>query len=234
MINVSEIRAGAGRVYKLAPSPATFLTLSWAALVSIDELLASWDKCPGATQVETIAWKKSAIAYRNALVKARDTARAVIDHAATGNPDWQQALEKGSAYAVELGRFFNGPQALSGGWADAANALEEIGCKPPPGPWEKTASSLGAGAEWLTYLVAPWTETTTTAIKYVVEKGGDLEAMGEDAQNAVNTYFKTPAEYLAKAVQGISMLVVAGVALWFGWPIVAPLFGLAAAKTGER
>lgn len=233
MIDPSQIRAGAGRVYRLAPNIATFLTLSWAALASTDAAIARWGECPGTTKLASMGWQKRAIEYRNELLVARDAARSIVDHAASGNPDWQAAAGMGSAYALALGRFFNGPHALSGGWAELSNGLEEIGCKPPAGPWEQAAGSTAEGLQWLSYLIAPWTAATAEATEYVVRNGGDLEKMGTDAKAAVDTYFKNPLEYAAKAASGIATAVVLVVGLWFGWPFIAPLFGLAAKKTGE-
>lgn len=242
MINVGKIRAGARAVYKRAASPATFLTLSWAALASTDELLAAWEACPGTVKLRTMDFKKSATAYRERLQAERDSARALVDHISTGNEDWQAAVSKGSSYAAALDRFFNGEHADSGGWAALANQLERFGCPPPPGPWEEAAASANRGLRWMSALMIPWSTTSAAAIEYTVRRGAEavnegaaatLETMGKDAKEAVETYFENLMQYLYAGTTGLLTLVAVGAGIWFGWPFLAPMLGLAAKKTGE-
>lgn len=235
MLEPSAIRRGAGLTYQKAAQPATFLVLVSGALRMTEALLAEWESCGHRFQLQSMAWKQKAIAYKARLVFERDAARGVIDHAAAGSLDWQAATAKASSYAEALNRFLNGPNADSGGWAELANELEELGCEPTATEaFNDALKSAGEGAKWLNRLLFPWAAATTEAIEYVAKSGGDLKKMAVDTKDAVETYWEKPLEYLYKGASSLATVVLVGLGLWFGWPIVAPVVGaLLGSKEGK-
>ena len=210
--DVEKVAAAQLRVYNMAPSPATFYTLTRAAIAVTDNLARDFQNLASSVKQDNSGWQTNAVTYRARLQQEQLQAQVVIDLVNSGEQDWNKALQAGNDYAIALKRFFmggGGQPPDSAVWASLANRLAEL-----------QAIEIGSSFNRVTWLAAlwggpfagAWMATTETLLEGA---GEALTEQVEKTKQAAGDALGDAADLMSKGAIGILGLAVAAGAIWF-------------------
>lgn len=128
MYDVGKVKAGANRVYKLAPNPVTAAVLIRTVRGSLVELQKEFGELKASTRANNKAWMNDAAKYEARLDAELAAVQKVIDAIAAKQGDWQGALKTANDYAAALQAFLAGTNGIAdcAYWATLANQLEPL------------------------------------------------------------------------------------------------------------
>ena len=210
--DVEKVASRQLRLYNLAPSPATFYTLTRAAIAVTDNLLRDFQNLASSVKQANSGWQTNAVTYRARLQQEQLQAQVVIDLVNSGDQDWNKALQAGNDYAIALRRFFMGSGGQppdSSGWAELANQLAEL-----------QAIEIGSSFNQVTWLAAlwggPWAGAMMATTETLLEGAGEaLTEQVEKTKAAAKDALGDAADLMGKASIGLIGLAVAAGAVWF-------------------
>lgn len=220
MYDVGQIRKAALAVYDVKPGPVSLLILLRAAERATEGIAERREDLGALIAYEAAQqFDKDFERYRNWLPNAILLAEQVANLNKAGQPPSELTAKR---YSKLLERSFTGG-SLAGvaHWAALANVMTAL---------EGAEKDVARETSWLIkWWAAPASNLAATlAAKDAFDKQELVENYAKWEKNV-----EEKVETLIKRT-GIGLGIVAAVAaVWFGWPIVAPILGFAAVKGEE-
>lgn len=217
MFDVGKINRISREMYQAKPTPITALALVRAAtqaMIGLEvrrEELSDLIAYTGAQQ-----WDKDAARYRFWLATADVTITKVLDQQKAGgetDPDnlWVQKYKKTIA---EM--FTGGLRARAGRWATFANQLAAL---------EGAEQDMSTQVSWM----VKWWAMPAAELAADIATAYDMQENLEDFAQWKEKVIPQAKQFIRKA-SNVALIVGAGAAIWFGWPLIAAAF----AASGPR
>ncbi len=222
MYDVGRIRRAALAVFDVRPGPASALVLLRAAEKATEGLAERRDALSALIAYEGAGqYDKDAERYRQWLAQAIPIAEQSAEATSLGVPTSPLQARRYGNLLVEM--FTGGVRAGASHWAALANQMSAL---------EDAEEDVYRDTSWM---VLWWAQPAANLAAEIGDpKAYDVQGMKEDFAKFTTRVKETAEDMLEEYGLPVAGLLIAGVALWFGWPLIAPALGLAASAGGPR